>query len=50
MIAIVPEIPWAFNNADELPTNRVLDGQIAINRDTGECFIFDLETKTWKKL
>ena len=50
MISKIPEITWVYNNDDELPIEGVDDGQFAINKDTGECVVFDLPSKTWKKL
>jgi len=47
---IIPRDTWAINSTETKPTEGVQDGQTLIEKDTGNTFIFDLETKTWKAL
>ena len=49
MITEIPKRDWAFNNDDTLPTEGVKNGQMAINVDTGEIFIFDEKAQQWKQ-
>ena len=47
---VIPATTWAVNSSDAKPTKNVPDGQVIIEKDTGKCFIWDQETKTWNEL
>lgn len=50
MISPMPEKALVFNEGDELPVEGVLNGQPALNLDTGETFVFNKEKREWKKI
>lgn len=50
MIGAIPSETWLYNDSDTLPTEGVPNWQAALNVDTGETVVFDLEEKKWKPL
>lgn len=50
MISIMPEKPIVFNEGDELPVEGVLNGQPALNLDTGAVVVFNKEKREWKEM
>lgn len=50
MISVMPEKYIVFNEGDELPVEGVLNGQIALNLDTDEMFVFNKEKRVWKPM
>lgn len=52
MITTVGETTYEFRglSTDEKPIERVGNGSIFIEIDTGSIFMFDLESLEWKKI
>ena len=50
MIDIMPEKLLVFNEGDELPKDGVLNGQPALNLDTGETVVFNKDKREWKAM
>lgn len=50
MIAPIPKKVWAGKSTDTKPTENVPENQTIYEKDTGDVYIFDEETKTWYKM
>ena len=50
MISVMPKKTLVFNEGDELPVDGVMNGQPALNLDTGEVFVFNKEKREWKEM
>ena len=50
MISVMPDKTLVFNEGDELPVEGVLNGQPALNLDTGETVVFNKQKREWKEV
>ena len=50
MISAMPKKTLVFNDGDELPVEGILNGQPALNLDTGDILVFNKEKREWTKM
>ena len=49
-VGFIPEDYMHCNSKDEKPKKNIEDGQCMIEKDTGNVFIFDIESMEWYPL